>query len=112
MSLPVQASSTEWQIAPSTCFTDKPGELCRLQIKVTLPARLANSHREICFFLNKKQLQCLRSQSAELQLPITLADNADLHITVDGTRQFDKKLLIQSLVPNKRRRVRSPWSFF
>lgn len=110
--MPVKASPGEWQIAPSTCFTNKPGEPCRLQIRVALPAKLSNTQQEVCFYLNEQLLKCLRSNTAEVLVPVTLTENAELQIKVDGNKKAVQKLLVQSLEPNKRRRVKSPWSFF
>lgn len=111
--MPANASPEEWQIAPSTCFTDKPGELCRLQISITLPKTLINTRQEVCFLLDDVLLKCIRSDTAQVDFSLLLPTSTELQILVDGKLSTRKKLHVQSLTPSsKRRRVRNPWSFF
>ena len=111
--LPANASPEEWQIAPSTCFTDKPGGLCRLSLNINLPKDLVNSRQEVCFFLGETLLQCIRSDIAQVKFALELTQSAELQIRVDGQLSMRKTLQVQSLTPSsKRRRVRNPWSFF
>ncbi|WP_338294411.1 DUF3019 domain-containing protein [Planctobacterium marinum] len=111
--MPATASPEEWQIAPSTCFTDKPGGLCRLSLNINLPRDLINTRQEVCFVLGDTLLRCIRSDLGQIEFTLELTQSTELQILVDGQLSARKILQVQSLTPSsKRRRVRNPWSFF
>ena len=107
------ATASDWNIFPSTCITDKPGELCRLHIQVEFPPQLQSQPTEVCFFVNQQRLRCALSGEQAIEIAVEITRTSELTLVLGERVALTKALLVQSRVrKHQRRRVRNPWSFF
>lgn len=111
----VSALPTEWNVIPSACVVDRPGDFCRLEFEIiTTPKELAIPSLPACLYLEKKLIQCWEQLPEHITTSVEIKETSTL-LLVDNNKDvlFEKKLEVKSIHPvRQRRRVRSPWSMF
>lgn len=107
----VKAEALNWNVSPSTCVVNKPGDSCRLEFEIELQHHLGQS---ACLFVDDTQLTCWSQLPEHFKWEITIYEPGLLSLQNHENKVLlSKKLEIKSIYPvKKRRRVRSPWSMF
>ncbi|MCY7294707.1 DUF3019 domain-containing protein [Alteromonas sp. a30] len=98
-----------WDVNPSACVVRKPGDSCRLNFEITM---YEGFNKEACLYWDDIQLQCWSALPQKFSWPLEISQTGSLSLRYNEEIFVTKNIEIKSLLPNKRRRVRSPWSMF
>ncbi|UAA38365.1 DUF3019 domain-containing protein [Paraneptunicella aestuarii] len=111
----VNALPTEWDVIPSACVVDRPGDFCRLEFEIiTTAGERASLSLPACLYLEKELIQCWEQLPEHITASVEIKETNTL-LLVDKNKEvlLEKKLEVKSIHPvRQRRRVRSPWSMF
>ena len=87
----------------------KPGDACRLDFEITV---YEGVNKAACLYWDDIQLQCWSALPHKFSWPLDISQTGTLSLRYNEQIFAEKTIEIKSLLPNKRRRVRSPWSMF
>ena len=110
---PSYAQATQFDITPKVCVVLQQHEFCDLELKISWKTA---QPQDLCLYQNNQQIQCwtdsnngLYSHKARVQVE-TIYSLVNPHT---GSEIATAKVEVQSTeAKTKRRRLRSPWSFF
>ena len=99
-----------WTVEPAVCVVDKQQNQCEMALSMSWQSQ---QPRDLCAFLDDKQLQCWQQQSqGSWQQSLQLKHNSLLQLREQQQPILEQTLTILSRQPERRRRLVAPWSVF
>ena len=111
----VKAKPFEWNVIPSACIVNRPGDFCRLEFEVLATSEVKKAPPiEACLYLEDDEIECWNNLPDRIKTSVEIKESSTLLlVTKDKKVLLEQTLEVKSVHPvKKRRRVRSPWSMF
>ncbi len=106
-------SRNELLISPQICVVSESKQVCELTLTIKW---FTAENKSVCLLENEIQIQCWQDQNQAIFVHRTQIENQSTYSLVDlqtGIQLMQEQVQVQSSqIKTKRRRLRSPWSFF